>query len=87
MFQVKQEPSLLPGFNPAAPLGQESCTASGCQPQVCAVGHTMTERLQMCPEVKGGGEEERLTMMLEKENRDLVTLSNMVLLVVWGKFC
>lgn len=59
MVHVKQEPPLLPGLHPAAPFGEEPCTAPGGQPQVCAVGHSVTQRLQMCPEVKGGGEEER----------------------------
>lgn len=65
MVHVKQEPSLLPGFDPPPSFGQEARTASRRQPQFRAASHSMTQRLHMGPQVKVWREEEGQATLLE----------------------
>lgn len=58
MVHVEEEPSFPPGLDPASSLSQEACAASRRQPQVSAAGHSVTQSLQVGPEVEVGREEE-----------------------------
>lgn len=69
MVHVKQEPSLLPRFDPPSSLGQEAGAASGRQPQVGAGGHAVTQGLQVGAEVKVSREEERQLLGTQAEFR------------------
>lgn len=67
MVHVKQEPPLLPSLDPAPSLGQEACAASRRQPQVFAAGHSVTQRLQVSPQVEVGTEEEGGAALLDTQ--------------------
>ena len=67
MVHVKQEPSFLPSLDPPPSFGQEARTAPRRQAQVRAAGHPVTQRLQVGPQVKVGGEEEGQAVRLEEQ--------------------
>lgn len=67
MVHVEQEPSLLPGLDPPPSFGQEARAASRRQPEVRAAGHSVTQGLQVGPEVKVGREEEGQAALLERQ--------------------
>lgn len=78
MVHVKQEPSLLPGLDPAPSLGQEACTASRRQPQVRAGGHSVTQRLQVGAEVEVWREEEGQLLETHTRRLDVVRRSQSI---------
>lgn len=67
MVHVEQEPPLLPGLDLASAFGEETRAAPGREPQVDAPRYAVTQRLDVGPEVKVGGEEEGKAAGLDRQ--------------------